>query len=181
MIVETATEEDLDKPMKAKQLSDQGYQVIKFQEKFPRVTIFGVLSAVTSVELIDQIYEKNDYINKQYIKVQLQSRLKTVRSWTNLKTPAITNWVLEVHPEVRGIINEKGNTIRVEWSLLRVADLLDATRCFRCQEYGHVAKHCRRTQNTCGHCGKEGHVFRECPAASVDPICPPVSAKRRRL
>ena len=48
------------------------------------------------------------------------------------------------------------------------------TRCFRCNCYGHVAKHCQDSQETCGHCASKSHRTGTCPAkvAGVAPVCP---------
>ena len=36
------------------------------------------------------------------------------------------------------------------------------TRCLKCQDLGHIARHCRRDKETCSHCGKQDHKKSEC-------------------
>ena len=130
MIVETATEEGLERLMQAKQLRDQGYQFTKIENKFPRITIFGVLSTLTNVDLVEEMYSLNDFLSSRYTKEQFQTRVRIVRGRGNPKIPDTKNLVLEIQPDVRGLMMAEGYKLCLEWNRVRVVDLLDATRCF---------------------------------------------------
>ena len=55
-------------------------------------------------------------------------------------------------------------TVRVGWLSVRVRVYVpDPTRCYRCHQYGHVAKACKR-QETCGRCSVVGHSSGACDA-----------------
>ena len=50
-----------------------------------------------------------------------------------------------------------------DWHTELVDEYVERPRqCFRCQKFGHVAKHCRQQQDTCGHCGTVGHKRDSC-------------------
>lgn len=38
---------------------------------------------------------------------------------------------------------------------------MGVARCYRCQHYGHAAKHCNSTKHSCSNCEEE-HDFKEC-------------------
>lgn len=50
-------------------------------------------------------------------------------------------------------------------------DFINLTRCYRCQSFGHIAKHCQAPSETCGHCGCDGHNFKECPNKDKKETC----------
>ena len=63
--------------------------------------------------------------------------------------------------------------IFIGWRRCPVKSVNRVTRCYKCHCFGHVAKHCRDPQETCGHCAAVGHRTAACPArkAGVAPIC----------
>ena len=82
----------------------------------------------------------------------------------------VTNWVFEVSSEVRDALIEKGK-IGIGWRICRVVDYVATTRCYKCQQFGHVSKYCKATQDTCGHCGELGHKMSESPNKNRKPTC----------
>ena len=179
MMIEATTEEDLEKLMQAEQLKELGYQVVKIQDKLPRVTIFGAQSSLASEDLIEEIHTNNEKLSKKYTKEQLKSKTRIINGWTNPNNPWTKNWILEVQPDVRMALMEQDSKLKMAWSIVKVTDLLDATRCFRCMDHGHIAKYCKQSQPTCGHCGENGHSFRNCPNDTADPVCAPCQRSGR--
>ncbi|KAL0269068.1 UNVERIFIED_CONTAM: hypothetical protein PYX00_010804 [Menopon gallinae] len=86
----------------------------------------------------------------------------------NKDTPR-TTWVATVSPDVRTQVITTGR-LYIGWSSCRVTDYCSITRCYKCQRYGHVAKHCR-SQETCGHCAEEGHNRKSCPHLEKPASC----------
>ena len=146
--------EDLEKLMQVKQLQDRGYSFEKIESKVPKVMIMGVQSSLTSKDLVKEMHPQNEFLAKKYEKTTFQNKVKIVRSWYCTNSLGTINWILETQPDVRTEMVAQGNKLSLEWNLIRVTEYLDATRCFHCQKY------CRRTENTCGHCGQDGHTFR---------------------
>lgn len=89
---------------------------------------------------------------------------------------AVKNLVVEVHPKIRHVLLRDGRVF-ISWNSCRVRDYLVSTRCFKCQRYGHVAKHCREKSDTCGHCSASGHGYKDCPRKQEAPVC--ANCKRR--
>lgn len=42
--------------------------------------------------------------------------------------------------------------------------------CYKCQNFGHMAKQCKSRLTVCGHCA-QGHDTRECPRENAQPVC----------
>nr|XP_031848670.1 uncharacterized protein LOC116434077 [Nomia melanderi] len=93
------------------------------------------------------------------------------------KTAKGKNWVVETSPKTREAILSRGRLF-LGWHACRVRDYVVAGRCFRCQAFGHIAKHCWATVDTCGHCAKEGHCYKDCPNKEENPSC--INCKRAK-
>lgn len=90
---------------------------------------------------------------------------------------ATRNVVLRVDPKIRDLILSKGR-IYIEWSCCRVKDYVGVTRCWQCQDYGHIKKDCRRV-GVCRHCAEEGHIASACPKSGEPAVCPPCKYMKR--
>lgn len=80
---------------------------------------------------------------------------------------ARTTYVLECSPAVRDTLVAR-ERVFVEWERYLVRDYLDVTCCLKCQAYGHPAKHCRATVDTCSACTEQGHRKADCPKQATD-------------
>ena len=150
LIVRTEGPEDVTKLTQADDLVKHGYKVVPITAKNPKIIIFG-LNIKESKDLVEQVYDQNaDFAGDDY-KIFAQ-QFKPIYSWSSNKRPQ--NWVVEVHPELTKLIFDKGARVYIQWQSHRVEDYVDATRYFKCQKYGHVAKHCHQNQDTCGHCAQ---------------------------
>lgn len=91
-----------------------------------------------------------------------ENYLKNIFKITNPRKSQekFVSWVLEVHPAARRQLLKTGK-IYIAWCSFPVKDFLRATRCFPCQRYGHVAKHCNG-QKQCGFCASTDHESKEC-------------------
>lgn len=60
-------------------------------------------------------------------------------------------------------------TVLVGWNRCRIDQMLSPPRCFKCQEYGHIARNCKqeeavKTRGKCLNCWKDGHTAKSCNA-----------------
>ena len=88
---------------------------------------------------------------------------------TGNKGREVTNHVMEVTGEVRTRLLQRGR-IFIGLRACRVEDFKGVSRCYRCQRFGHIQARCRG-EKRCGHCGAEGHEYRECPRKGEKAIC----------
>src|SRR5436190_23688640 len=86
--------------------------------------------------------------------------------------------VVECSVRIRNWLRGK-EKIYIEWQLCRVKDYVDVPRCYKCQRYGHVAKHCNSEKPGCSHCAGE-HEFKDCPDAKKKERVCCVNCKREK-
>ena len=167
LIVRTNSPEDIEKLSKATALTKHGYKVITFKPRNPKILIFG-LNISDKKQVVEDIFNQNEEIAGNDI---FEQQFRPSHSWSRNKK--LHNWVIEVDPIIRKKIIDNGSRLYNQWQTHRVVDYIDATRCFKCQRYGHVAKHCLQKEETCGHCSMQGHSFKVCPNVNDPPTCPP--------
>lgn len=63
-----------------------------------------------------------------------------------------------------------GRKLKVGWSVCGLREKVSLTKCFRCLEFGHIARNCKNEDRSklCRKCGKEGHIAKSC---NNDPCC----------
>ncbi|KAL7289482.1 hypothetical protein TKK_0016670 [Trichogramma kaykai] len=73
----------------------------------------------------------------------------------------VTHWVMECSPECRDVL-VKEDGLYLGWRRCRVKEHCALTRCYKYQEFSHIAKYCKEAENTYGKCGEVGHLQRLC-------------------
>lgn len=134
----------------------------------PRMQVFDVERGMTESEFHSCLFKQNleDLgVTEEEVKEGVTLRFKTGR-----RDAELCNWVVEVSSHIRTLLLDKGR-VYLEYASCRVRDFLAVSRCYRCQGYGHLVKYCKSTADTCSHCGKSGHNFRDCPDTRQEPVC----------
>ena len=63
--------------------------------------------------------------------------------------------------------------IKIGWIVSRIREVTPVTKCFKCLENGHIAKHCKNEDRSklCRKCGIEGHIAKDCQNAPSCMFC----------
>lgn len=67
----------------------------------------------------------------------------------------------------------KMDTIKIGWTLCRIRERKEVTRCYKCWEYGHIKSQCKGPDREalCLKCAKPGHKASECSNKAHCVIC----------
>lgn len=55
----------------------------------------------------------------------------------------------------------KGNKVFIGFQLCYIKDYVNILQCFKCQQFGHKYKHCKKSTIICLYCG-ENHSPKDC-------------------
>lgn len=159
VMIEAEGQDQLDKIKGCGQLAGQGLVFDKPTRKSPRVMIYDVEVPTNMDELIEDIYCQN--LSGSGMELETFKKESKVVHTYKKKDPKDTRatLVLECSPEVRNIVRTR-DRLYIGWQSCRVKDYNPVVRCYKCQQYGHVAKYCRN-KSVCSHCA-ENHDIKEC-------------------
>lgn len=166
VILESHSEEQRESLQKFLEGKEATLEAQKIENSDPKVLITGVESWHELEDLKETLAKQNPQITIPYggtNEVVQDLRFVAKRRCRN---PQRNNWVFQVPPALYKLLMKTGEVI-IDFIKVRVERELDITRCFKCNRFGHVAKHCRETGETCPRCGKQ-HKVRECESAMFD-------------
>ncbi|CAB0033469.1 unnamed protein product [Trichogramma brassicae] len=164
LFVETASKQDLEKLISNAGLKARGVSVTLKERRLPRMIIYDVPVAHSGPELSELLRKQNPVLSPQHV-------LKPIFK-VGKRDNEVTHWVMDVSPECRDVLVKEGG-LYLGWRRCRVKEHCALTRCFKCQEFSHIAKYCKEKENTCGKCGEVGHTFKECTLEKQAQICVP--------
>jgi hypothetical protein len=164
LMVETTTKEGLKAFTENEKLKEVGLAAHAPTRWNPRMIIYDMPKNMTEKDIVACIRKQNqNRINEEDI-AGIKFCFRTGR-----KNGEEVNWVIEVPPQVR--VKLLVGKLFIAWGACRVRDYIDARRCYKCQGYGHVAKHCRMGFEICAHCAESGHNIKECPNREKPSVC----------
>uniref|UniRef100_A0ABD2VX66 CCHC-type domain-containing protein n=2 Tax=Trichogramma kaykai TaxID=54128 RepID=A0ABD2VX66_9HYME len=167
IFVETKTQVDLDKLMSNEELRKKGILMQRQAGRLPRMVIYDVPVKHTPQQLIQVIKQQNDEVSSA--ECHFEPKFKIGK-----REPEgdFVNWVCEVSPQFRNAV-DRTKRLYIDWNRCKVRDFSSISRCFKCQEFDHIAKFCKAQVNTCGKCGEDGHSYKECQQPNELNICAP--------
>ena len=154
--------------------------ISKVDYRYPKQMIFGSTSD-NCEEVARKLCEQNQVV-RRYADGDFQNIADVVlpiRCWQGGAGGTFT-WLVEASPEARRLlVDEMKGIAYMDWKSVRIVDYVGAKRCFRCQQYGHIAKLCQNKQGICGHCAGTGHSHKECPSLQEPARCAPCKIRKR--
>ncbi|CAB0042233.1 unnamed protein product [Trichogramma brassicae] len=141
LFVETASKQDLEKLISNAGLKARGVSVTLKERRLPRMIIYDVPVAHSGPELSELLRKQNPVLSPQHV-------LKPIFK-VGKRDNEVTHWVMDVSPECRDVLVKEGG-LYLGWRRCRVKEHCALTRCFKCQEFSHIAKYCKE---------KEKHVW----------------------
>ncbi|CAL7932973.1 unnamed protein product [Xylocopa violacea] len=166
ILIKTETTSDIENILKNKKLTSAGLVAGLPAKRKPKMIIYQVHKDLQEKELIAAVKERNAaHLNNEKFMEDFNLLFKT-----GDREKDFVNWVVEVSSEIRKTINKRSK-IFIGWNSCNIRDYMQVTRCFKCQSFGHISKHCQAKVDTCGHCGQDGHSFNTCPKKKQNPTC----------
>lgn len=160
VMVEAENEEGVENLMKLEALKSAGLKVEKPTKKSPVIMVYDVNATLTEEEIREEVFLRNmgqSGIGEEDFKkeFEVKHKYKDARS-----AGRKVHIVAECSVRVRNWLRRQ-EKIFVEWQCCRVKDYVDVARCYKCQRFGHVAKHCTAVNPCCSHCAGE-HEYKDC-------------------
>ncbi|CAB0037848.1 unnamed protein product [Trichogramma brassicae] len=165
LLIETGSEADLRKLENDPKLKDIGIKFDTRESRRPRMILYDVPSTYTADNLKKTIIDQNEDLVTQTN--DFDPKFKFGKK--GLET---THWVLDVTPAFRTLVS-RSNGLYIGWQRCRIKDFQHISRCYKCQEPGHIAKYCRATIDTCGKCAEDGHATKDCTKTDRVKRCAP--------
>lgn len=158
--------EDKNKILGNMALQKEKVKVSEPSAKKPKMILYDVPLDLTARELTQVVFSKNiENLTLEEFEKGFNPIFKV-----GPKKRSSVHWVIEGSPIVRKLLINKSR-IFVDFASCRIKDYLAVTRCFHCQKFGHVAKHCRQQEGVCPHCASTDHEFKDCPSKNKKPVC----------
>lgn len=168
VVIETASQAELDLLIACAKFADSGMTVEKQSEGGELIYVVGVEQSTSNETFMSQLMGKNldnfgDEVSK---KVFLRNRIKP----SGVNKGGI---VLEAPAEIAAQIIESGRVYCgfMSYAVQRWRGSQDVHRCYRCMGFGHNAARCSKSGDVCGNCSSSGHLKSVCTLAAKCWMC----------
>lgn len=130
----------------------QRYEITQAKMRKPRLKIVGLQEEITKENLKNIVLNQNTLgdIDDEKMKVITVYKARYNRN----------SAIIETHPDVYNKIMKLGK-LKIGWSRCMVYEHTSLMRCYKCNNYNHVAKECTNVR-TCGTCSSSEHETKEC-------------------
>lgn len=162
MTIETVTQQDLRK------IKDDPQVTAAFTCELPRklslvVIVYDLQTRLTNNEVLDNIYEQNfeGIMTREEFNDQFKLNLEPADSASCGESL--------LYAMRKQLLAQ--NRVYVCFSSTKLQDYVVVPRCAKCQDFGHIAKHCSQTEAACAHCGESGHQKPNCDRKIKPPAC----------
>lgn len=118
----------------------------------PRIVLYNIPNEIGPGEIWSTLQQQNQTLQEEEARMLFKLRSKT---------EGHCHWVAEVEPHVYREVMKRRGKLFFQWTIINTKEYIKETRCFNCNEFGHIAKYCKRPR-TCARCSEEGHDHKEC-------------------
>ena len=133
----------------------------KTKKLFPKIMVCNVSTQENKDNLVQTILKRNDYL------MSIDGIMDKIKLVFDKDAAGNTkHYILRCHPDVRGLIRQRGDEIKLEWGIYKIRDRYFATMCYHCLNYGHVRERCPSKDNApcCRKCAGD-HSARDCSSS----------------
>lgn len=176
LIIETESENESRKFLEHSKLKELKVKVELPRKRNPLVILYDVAADYKEEEVLDMIHAQN--FEENISKTEFHENCK-VRFRTGPRNRSTVHLVMEMSPKIRQLAVNKGR-LYVGFSSHSAKDYIVVPRCLKCQDLGHVSKHCRKDKSTCSHCGEEDHSKAECGRKEQAAVCIPCTLRKKK-
>ena len=136
----------------------------------PKVVLLGTHCSAGE-ELRKDLYNQNESVRIacRGDLADFKKLFRPVRCWRDKGRKTYSSIADAAPPVRKPLVEEMEGKVHLGWMRVRVTDYIGANRCYRCQNYGHIAKFCPASSEKCGHCAGEGHSLKGCPNLDKPP------------
>lgn len=175
LIIETENQKDAEKIINDPEIK-KSLVCEPPKKRKPLMILYHVPTTLAEEEMLEYIYKQNftEHISEDEFKEGFTPRFKT-----GPRDKETVHLVVEVAPKLRNILLNQ-RRVYVSFCAIDIKDYIVVPRCQKCQDIGHVAKHCQSKEEVCGHCGAEGHKKPECPKKTETAICVPCRGRKKK-
>jgi hypothetical protein len=123
-------------------------------KSWPKIQIFDIQEDMTQEQLVELLSDQKlpDSVPETFVRKCFKHGAKLEQGQTT--------WILEIYPAARQYLINTGR-IFSNWRAHKVRDFVVVTRCYHCQGFGHIAKHCM-SPKVCGYCSSTDHESKDC-------------------
>lgn len=162
VIIECSSKEDVIKlkNIATDQLGDS-YSVETPNGRKPMILISNVSNKMDDDKFIETIRSNNDDL------FFAESAIK-ILGWTHVKR--FDNYCVKLQLDAKSFANViKCNKIRIGWDLCQVKETFNIIRCFKCNDFNHMAANCSVKSFVCPKCSGN-HCIADCTSNVFDCI-----------
>ncbi|KMQ92761.1 putative 50 kda protein in type i retrotransposable element r1dm [Lasius niger] len=127
----------------------------------PRLIMHGIPADMSAEEIKTELAAQN-------LSGEHCNDIKVIYVFPPKKDRHTKGCVLEVAPIIRKTLLDCGRVF-LRYAVCSVADHVRILQCYRCLQFGHMAK-TRKSKPACGHCAGD-HEMKDCPKRQVSPAC----------
>lgn len=168
--VRTRSARDAERVTSSSALGNAGLSARVVDREMPRVLLYDVPRELDEPRILSALKAQNSDGSAAFA----GSSWGRLSHFTGPRDGPTRNVVLYVSPGVRTHLVSRGR-VSIGWRRCRVIDFVSVTRCYRCQEFGHVRARCKAPRDVCSHCAGD-HDRSACPASGGPAKCAPCAA-----